>query len=577
MGCTAAERSARTVRSIPSSCWGAPTPWSLLCFAAGLTTLFRQSRVFDPESLGRWQRDSVREVPVITGCLLLVRRVDWDLIGGMDDRFFLYGEDAEFSARARARGFRPVVVPAAVIQHDVGGSTASSGRKMAMVMAGKVTYLWLVWPPLPALAGVLLLQAGSALRAVLEAATASSRRTWRDVWQHRRAWRRGYPAAERTLFGTTPRPASRRLSVQAEPAFRTEKVNPYTGSLYRAVQRQGAHVSDLSYWNLLVRRTDVVHLHWPDLSFLSGSRRAIHIARLVLFYGALTVGRARGTVLVWTVHNVASHEERSSPRVRRAAQHLLLRNVDGIIGLTEQGVDAARDAYPALKAIPAAVTAHGHYRDEYEFGTSRADARALHGIDPDRPVVAAIGQLRSYKNIPHLIRAFRALDVDATLLIAGKASPADLEREIRDAAEDDPRVVLDLRFLPDAELPVILAAADLVVLPYTRIQNSGSAILAASADRPVLVPDLGALRELQGQLGEEWVRLFHDELTSNDLAAAIAWATAPGRSKRADVSVLDWDPIAAGTLAAYEEFRRSRRLNPRRAASAAINNEGLAS
>jgi len=549
----------RTVRADgsldPSSCWGAPTLWSLTSFATGLSTVFKHSRVFDPESLGSWQRDTVREVPVITGCLLLARRRDWDAVGGMDERFFLYGEDAEFSARARARGFRPVVVPEAVIQHDVGGSTASSGRKMAMVMAGKVTYLWLVWPALLALWGVLLLQAGAGVRALLETATRSGRRTWRDTWHHRRAWRRGYPSAERTLFGRRPVELPRPLRVQAEPAFRTEAANPYNGTLYRAIQRRGARVSDLSYWRLLVEPTDVVHLHWPDLSFLSGSRRTIHVARLALFYGALKLVRPRGTVLVWTVHNVSSHEQRSSPSIRRAAERLLLRNVDGIIGLTEQGVEAAREAYPGLHGVPAAVTPHGHYRDDYGFGVPRDRARAVLGLPLDRPVVATIGQIRPYKNIPHLIRVFRALETDAVLLVAGSASPAALEAEIREAAGGDPRIVLDLRFLPDDELPTTLAAADVVVLPYSRIQNSGSAILAASADRPVLVPDLGAMRELRDQLGDAWVRLYDGELRASDLRAAIEWAADDLRPATADLSALDWDSIATQTLSAYGEFR----------------------
>ncbi|WP_219995803.1 hypothetical protein, partial [Schumannella sp. 10F1B-5-1] len=64
----------------PSSCWGEPTAWSLICFATGLSTVFHRTRLFDPESLGRWQRDTVREVPVITGCLLLISRADWDLL-----------------------------------------------------------------------------------------------------------------------------------------------------------------------------------------------------------------------------------------------------------------------------------------------------------------------------------------------------------------------------------------------------------------------------------------------------------------------------------------------------------------
>jgi len=555
----------------PSSCWGAPSLWSLLCFASGLSTLFRGSAVFDPESLGGWARDTVREVPVVTGCLLLVRRVDWERIGGLDERFFLYGEDAEFSHRARSLGLRPVIVPDAVIRHDVGGSTASSGRKMAMVMAGKVTYLWTVWSPVPALAGVLLLQAGAGVRALLETLTRASRRTWRDVWGHRRSWRAGYPAAERTLFGRVPRPTPG-LVVQAEPAFRTEHANPYTGRLYRALQSRGARVSDLSYWRLVAQPTDVVHLHWPDLSFLSGSRRSIHVARLAIFYGALRAVRRRGTVLVWTVHNVSSHEARSTPRVRRAAERLLLRNVDGIIGLTQQGVDAARDAYPALRQIPAAVTPHGHYRDDYEFGVPRDVARAALDLPPHDPVIATVGQLRPYKNIPHLIRVFRTLDVEATLLVAGRPSPPELADEIRRAAAGDPRIVLDLRFVPDDEIPVVLGAADLVALPYTDIQNSGSAILASSADRPVLVPELGAMGELREQLGADWVRTYRGDLDAAQLEDALAWATAAGRPQRADLSALDWDAIAAQTMDAYRRFQgRPRR---RSTAQAPVTTEG---
>ena len=42
----------------------------------------------------------MREVAIITGCLLLTAARHWERLGGMDERFFLYGEDAEFSARA---------------------------------------------------------------------------------------------------------------------------------------------------------------------------------------------------------------------------------------------------------------------------------------------------------------------------------------------------------------------------------------------------------------------------------------------------------------------------------------------
>ncbi|WJL94730.1 glycosyltransferase family 2 protein [Microbacterium sp. ET2] len=191
----------------PSSCWGAMTLWSLTCFATGLSTAFKRNRFFDPESLGKWERDTVREVPIITGCLLFIRRSDWELLAGMDETYFLYGEDADFSSRAIAAGMRPVIVPEATIIHAVGGSTASSGRKMSMVMAGKATVIRRRWSRRTIPIGLALLQAGAGLRALPHRLRGRRDTTWQIVWDQRALWRTGYPSAKAGLFGDTAHPA----------------------------------------------------------------------------------------------------------------------------------------------------------------------------------------------------------------------------------------------------------------------------------------------------------------------------------------------------------------------------------
>lgn len=186
-----------------SSCWGAPSLWSLACFASGASTAFAGSRIFDPESLGSWQRNTVREVPVVTGCLLLVRRDDFLAIGGMDPRYFLYSEDAEFCLRAKGLGYRSVIVPNAIIQHEGGAASRDNGgSKMCMVMAGKATMLRATWSPAKARAGVRLLRAGAGLRAFLERLSKRERRMWTEVWHRRGEWEAGYPRARELLFGT---------------------------------------------------------------------------------------------------------------------------------------------------------------------------------------------------------------------------------------------------------------------------------------------------------------------------------------------------------------------------------------
>jgi glycosyltransferase involved in cell wall biosynthesis len=341
------------------------------------------------------------------------------------------------------------------------------------------------------------------------------------------------------------------LVVEAEPAFRTEHANPYNARLYRAMGDEDVRVRDLSYLRLLYRRIDIVHLHWPELTFLSGGQNWRVLARLVLFRLLLAIARLRGTRVVWTVHNVSAHESRSTEHLRARYRRLLTENVDGLLALTADGVTAARAAYPELAGVPAFVTPHGHYRLDYDFSPARAEARHALGIPPDVPLMVSVGQIRPYKGIPDLVSAFRATDLDAMLAIAGRTSSADLEREILAAAEGDPRVVTDLVFQSNERMVWWLRAADLVVLPYVAIQNSGSAILALSGDRPVVVPRIGAMAELQDAVGDSWVRTFEGTLDAGVLESALGWARDSARPVVADLGELGWDRIARSTVAAY--------------------------
>ena len=184
----------------PSSCWGAQTPWSALCFATGLSTAFPRHPLLDPESLGGWQRDTVRDVGVVTGCLLLVRRDTWEALGGFDERFFMYGEDADLAARARARGTRVAICPEATIVHVVGASSSGSAAKMSMVLRARATLMHKHWAAPARVFGLACLSCGVFVRAAASRLRSRVRpgaepAQWEGVWRSRRQWLRGYPPA----------------------------------------------------------------------------------------------------------------------------------------------------------------------------------------------------------------------------------------------------------------------------------------------------------------------------------------------------------------------------------------------
>jgi N-acetylglucosaminyl-diphospho-decaprenol L-rhamnosyltransferase len=179
----------------PGSCWGRPTVWSLFCFATTLSTLFKGSRLLDPESLGSWQRDTVREVDIVTGCLLLAPRVVWDELGGFDTRFFMYGEDADLGMRAAARGYRPVITPDAVITHEIGVSSDSRSDKFMLVFRSKAELVRKHFGPVGRPLGLAFLWLGIGVRQLLTRRMGSREKhaMWRDVWRARRDWLAGYP------------------------------------------------------------------------------------------------------------------------------------------------------------------------------------------------------------------------------------------------------------------------------------------------------------------------------------------------------------------------------------------------
>jgi hypothetical protein len=174
----------------PSSCWGLPTLWSLTMFATGLSSFARRSPWLDPESLGRWPRDSVRTVGVVTGCFLLIRSALWEQLSGFDERYFMYGEDADLAIRAARLGHASVICPGAELIHEVGQSSDTPAAKRLLLFRGKASLLHAHWSGHRQRLGLLLLAMGVGFRALLGSDS------WRIVWRERNRWLPGYAPNE---------------------------------------------------------------------------------------------------------------------------------------------------------------------------------------------------------------------------------------------------------------------------------------------------------------------------------------------------------------------------------------------
>ena len=122
---SAGARCAPTASSTPARAGARRASGASSASRSGLSTVFRGSQLFNPESLAGWSRDSVRQVDIVTGCLCLAPRAVWEQLGGFDEAFFMYGEDADLAdPRAQAR------LPPG--DHARGGDRAPRRRVLAL-------------------------------------------------------------------------------------------------------------------------------------------------------------------------------------------------------------------------------------------------------------------------------------------------------------------------------------------------------------------------------------------------------------------------------------------------------------
>ena len=188
---------------IPQSCWGAPTLWSIFCFAVGLTKL-KGSSLFNPEGYGGWKRDTVRAVDIVTGCFLLIDSDFWRQLQGFDPVFFMYGEDADLCVRARKLGARPTITPTATIVHHGGASDRNRAEQHIKVLAGRITLMQRNWSAPSVFVGRLLYLIVPLSRLVVYGTASTLLRSadlrriaqrWLHVWRNRERWIHGWQDA----------------------------------------------------------------------------------------------------------------------------------------------------------------------------------------------------------------------------------------------------------------------------------------------------------------------------------------------------------------------------------------------
>ena len=291
-----------------------------------------------------------------------------------------------------------------------------------------------------------------------------------------------------------------------DPALRT---NPFVRffNLRRemrsnvSVVRKALRVS-LYYWRLIVyaatAKPKLFHILWNN-KFVILDRTL-----LMLYY------RALGKRIAFTVHNVnAGWRDRNDTFLNRLTLRIQYHLCNHLFVHTEQMKQELR-TYFAVDEGKISVIPFGINDSVPKTDLSSVDARRSLGLSSGQKVILFFGSIAPYKGLEFLVEAMALLvskEASYRLVIAGRPKNCqsyweEIRKRIFRLGLSD-NVVERIEYVPDEDTEIYFKAADVLVLPYTHVFQSGVLFLGYNFGLPVIASDVASLKEdvVEGRTG----------------------------------------------------------------------------
>lgn len=258
------------------------------------------------------------------------------------------------------------------------------------------------------------------------------------------------------------------------------------------------------YYARLIRyawsaRPRVFHILWNN-KFDAFDRIA-----LMLYYKLL------GRKVVLTAHNVnAGKRDSHDSLINRVSLGVQYRLADHIF-VHSEGMKRELCGDFSVGSDAVSVITIGRNNSVADTALTSRDAKQRLGIRDDDRAVLFFGHIGPYKGLEFLVDAFQQLaagNPDYRLMIVGKCDPGceNYWREVHEAIRSHSsggRVIQRIEFVPDAETEVYFKAADVLVLPYTHVSQSGVLITGYRFGLPAIASDVGSFPQdiIEGRTG----------------------------------------------------------------------------
>jgi len=199
------------------------------------------------------------------------------------------------------------------------------------------------------------------------------------------------------------------------------------------------------------------------------------------------------TVVISLVDNVYPHEKRPGDSL---LTKFFMNSIDGAAVLSDT---VQKDVEEFRKDIPVCSAPHPLF-DTYGKKIDRNEALTALKLDPQNSYLLFFGIIRDYKGLDLLIRAFsdsRLRGRKLKLIVACEfyENEARYRKLVKESGLENDVIFYD-HFIKDEDVRLFFSGADLVVQPYKSATQSGVTPIAFQFDKPMIVTDVGGLKEI---------------------------------------------------------------------------------
>ncbi len=294
--------------------------------------------------------------------------------------------------------------------------------------------------------------------------------------------------------------------------------NPYQKLMMEGLNESGRLVAfngiDNRFWGILLtaikQNPDYIHFDWI-VSFYYRRYLVLTLLSIPIFFLQLLIVKYILKIkIVWTIHNILPHDL-PYQKIHSCCQNFLIMQCCWVRVFSETSQKKIGDLYrypiPKIKIIP-----EGSFVSYYPNHITKQQARQDLGIPENSTVLLYFGLIKPYKGIMQLIEAYNRTKIEnCYLVIAGKVMDHEYGQKVKHLC--NPYILLFDHFIPNENVQTYFQAADIVVLPFEKIENSGSVILAMGFSKPIIAPHIGSIIN---RLKNQEFLLFNKKTTIED-------------------------------------------------------------